>query len=147
MRGATEPAYVTRINEKRDDDMERKKAVRRRLIRRVWVHIGVFLLSFVFTAGVAVLSILLWVRADDALLPFILTGVLSAGVFVIAFIALRLFVLHHLLYDYPNKEEDPGFRYHLTKSIAYGFVALVVAVILTGLIINIASASLAATSA
>jgi len=119
---------------------------RKRTIRRFWVHMGAFVAAYVFTAGVALLGVLLWVQ-PDTLLPLVELGVLAAVVFVVVFSSLRVVVLHHIFSDeYPNSEEDPGMEHHVAKSVAYGFVALVLAVLITGLLINVASASIPVSS-
>lgn len=109
--------------------------------RRVVVHVVVFALSFIFTCGVALLGVLLWVK-PDSLFSLVITGVCAGIVFVVSFAALRMFVLHSLLHEYPNREDDPGFAHHVSKSIAYAFVALVLAVVCAGIFINLASASI-----
>jgi hypothetical protein len=109
--------------------------------RRVIVHIVVFVLSFIFTSGVALLGVLLWVR-PDSLISLVFTGVFAGIVFLASFASTRMFVLHNLLHEYPNREEDPGFAHHVTKSIAYAFVALVLAVVIAGVFVNLASASI-----
>jgi Flp pilus assembly protein TadB len=107
--------------------------------RRVVVHVVVFALSFIFTSGVALLGVLLWVK-PDSLFSLVITGVVAGVVFIVSFASLRMFVLHSLLHEYQNREEDPGFSHHVSKSIAYAFVALVLAVVVAGVFVNLASA-------
>ncbi len=111
---------------------------RRTFLRRTMVHTGIFVASFVSTTGVAVLAVLLWVR-PDSLVSLVLVGVLAAVVFVSCFATLRMVVLHRLLDEYPDREEDPGVSHHLAKSVAYALVALVIAAVLAGLIVRSAA--------
>lgn len=121
--------------------LQERENARKRAIRRLFVHLGAFVAAYVFTAGVALLGVLLWVR-PDTLLPLVELGLLAAVVFVVVFSALRVVVLHHIFSDeYPNSEEDPGLEHHVAKSVAYGFVALALALLITGLLINLASAA------
>jgi ABC-type Fe3+ transport system permease subunit len=98
-----------------------------------------FFVSFIFTTGVAVLGVLLWVRPEE-IFALVMIGVFSSCVFVLTFAALRMLVLHILLDEYPDKEEDPGMKHHLAKSFIYGFLALVLAVVLTGILAKMAVA-------
>lgn len=118
----------------------RRAEARARGVRRLWVHIGAFVAAYVYTAGVALIGILLWVR-PDTLLPLVELGILAAVVFVIAFSTIRVVVLHHVFRGEYEAEEDPGMEHHVAKSVAYGFVALALAVLVTGLLVNLASAS------
>lgn len=118
----------------------RAAKVRARGMRRLWVHVGAFISAYIFTAGVALLGVLLWVR-PDTLLPLVELGVVAAVVFVLAFSTIRIVVLHHVFRDEYETEEDPGMEHHVAKSVAYGLVALALAVLVTGLVINLASAS------
>lgn len=121
------------------EEAARKQAERQAFMQRTLVHLGLFVVSFVFTAGVALLGILLWVR-PDTLLPLVLVGLFCAAIFVAVFASLRMLLVHRLMDRYPNKEDDPGTNYHVGKSVAYGFVALAVALLLVGLLMNVASA-------
>lgn len=120
-----------------DDAILRKK---KELKKRIWVHVFVFIISFIFTIGFSVLSILLWVK-PDAYASIVIVGIVSALVFVTSFAWLRVFILHKM--DDNNKsEDDPGMEHHISKSIAYAFVALVLAVVIVGFIVNVASADI-----
>ena len=131
--------YEVRVDSARREVAGRK--VHPRWQHRMQVHVGIFVVSFIFTAGFLVLGVLLWVR-PDTLLPILAVGLLSSAVFVISFASLRMMILHGLFDEYPNKEEDPGLAHHVSKSIVYGFIALVVAIILAGMLIKIASAQM-----
>lgn len=130
---------VLRVESARDEVRAREGVARKALLQRSLVHFAVFFFAYVFTAGLALVAILLWVR-PDALLALVLVGLACSSVFVVVFASARVLMLHHVLNLYPNKEEDPGMHYHIGKSVAYGFLALIVAVLLTGLLVNIASA-------
>lgn len=140
MRETSDPYHEERVHSARAQVEGRKVNESKRLQRRVQVHLGVFLVSFIFTTGFLVLSVLLWVR-PDAFLSIVIISTISGLVFVASFSTLRMFILHTLLDEYPNREEDPGTAHHISKSIAYGFIALVFAVLLAGILIKIASAS------
>ncbi|MBP9760426.1 MAG: hypothetical protein KBD24_03640 [Candidatus Pacebacteria bacterium] len=118
----------------------REMHAQRRLTRRVLVHLGAFVLAYIFTAGTVLVGVLLWVRPDTLLL-LVMLGILASGVFIACFAGVRMLVLHHIFDEYPDKEEDPGMTHHLGKSVAYAFLALIVAVLLTGFLINLSSAS------
>lgn len=139
MRDTEAPVYEQRVLGARDSLSALTDKRHARVKRRTFVHALTFIASFIFTTGVAVLCILLWVR-PDSLVSLIVTGILSACVFVATFAGLRMHILHSVLDEYPNKEEDPGREHHWGKSIAYGLVALVLALVLAGLLINAASA-------
>lgn len=134
-------SHEIRVESARRDVEARKKKERYRWKHRAKVHVFIFAVSFIFSIGIFTLGILLWVKPGD-LLPLLLTGLFSSTVFVGSFAWLRMFILHRLFDEYPNKEEDPGMSHHLTKSIAYGFVALVFALVLAGLVINVAQAGI-----
>lgn len=102
------------------------------------MHVTVFVLAFIFTTGTAVLGVLLWVR-PDSFVSLIFVGVFSSTVFVISFAVLRLVSLVHLFPDTYARETGEE-EHHLAKSIAYGFVALVFAVLLAGLLIRTVTA-------
>jgi hypothetical protein len=123
----------------RQQEAERSREARKRFVRRAWVHGIAFVLSYLLTAGSALLGILLWVQPDD-LLALVLVFILGSAVFVGAFAGIRLLVLHRIFEEYPNKEEDPGIHHHVGKSIAYAFLALVLAIVLTGFLVHLASA-------
>ncbi len=141
MRVDDDPQHEERIRAVRNSLNERKIANKERWKKRALIHTGVFAISFVFALGVTVLGILFIVRPDVPLTQLFISFVFGA-VFVATFAALRMLVLHHFLDDSFEREDDPGVTHHITKSIAYGFVALVFAVLLVGLIINVASAGI-----
>ncbi len=120
-----------------DDNLLRKK---KEFKKRVWVHVFIFIISFIFTIGFSVLSILLWVK-PDAYLSMVIVGIVSSVVFVASFAWLRVFILHKMTETNKN-DEDPGMEHHVSKSIAYAFVALVLAVVIVGFIVNVASADI-----
>jgi cytochrome b561 len=137
MRAGESPPEVPASGE--DAIRAQKRMERTRTMRRVWIHLAIFVVSFMFTAGFGLVSVLLWV-SPDGLLALVIIGVAAASVFVATFAGLRIVILHRLMYDYFDKEEDPGMEHHLAKSVAYGFVALVFAMVLVGLLISTASA-------
>jgi hypothetical protein len=139
MREPATPVGDARVLHVGAHDIERKKAAKRALMQRTFVHIGAFIAAFVFTAGIALLGVLLWVR-PDTLLPLVLVSVICSIIFVAVFALIRMLVLHKLMNMYPNEEDDPGVSHHMSKSIAYGLLALVIALLLTGLLVNFASA-------
>ncbi len=141
MQTTGEAPHSVRIDSTRHELNEKKKESSRRWKRRAKVHTFIFLSSFIFSVGVFTLGTLLWVEPDD-LFSMVIVSVLSSIVFVVSFAWSRMLILHTLFNDYSNKEEDPGMTHHLTKSIAYGFVALVLALVFASLIVNIASAGL-----
>jgi len=141
MQTSDAPDHEVRIREARNAVDARKLEERVRWMRRAKVHVLAFLMAFVFTVGISVLGVLLWVR-PESLISLVFVGIFSSLVFVAAFAAVRMLILHRIIDDYPNKEDDPGMQHHFVKSVAYGFVALVVAIVLAGLIINIASADI-----
>lgn len=138
MRDTQARDYEVRVDGARREVSGRKKSDAHGLRYRVFVHTGVFIVSYIFTTGFLVLGVLLWVR-PDTLLPILAVGLLSSVVFVTSFASLRMVILHGLFDEYPNKEEDPGLTHHVSKSIVYGIIALVVAFSITGMLIKIAS--------
>jgi hypothetical protein len=141
MREEEVPAHEMRVDSARVDLSAQKQKTKKKIHRRILVHCVVFTVSFIFTSGVALLGILLWVK-PDAFLQLVLVSLFSGIVFVASFASLRMFILHHFLDEYPNNEEDPGKFHHFSKSISYGLVALVLAIVLVGMFINVASASI-----
>lgn len=139
MREKEESVHEVRVDDVRKE-IVRRNAKNNKATRRILVHIGVFIHSFIFTVGFLVLSVLLWVR-PDTFFQIVLVCVFSSILFVTSFVILRMIILHTFLDEYPDKEEDPGVTHHIPKSIVYGFVALVFAILLTGVLIKIASAS------
>ncbi len=109
-------------------------------LRRVWWHLVIFCLTFIFTTGVLALGVLLWVR-PEALFALVVVGLCTSVVFVATFAVLRIIILQRL---YPGpaflEEERHSAGYHIGTGVAYGTVALVVALILAGLLVNIATA-------
>jgi ABC-type Fe3+ transport system permease subunit len=134
------PAHTVRVDSARLDISLQKQKAKKKVHRRIMVHIVVFIVSFIFTSGVSLLGILLWVR-PDTLLALVLVSVFSGAIFVISFASLRMFILHHFLHEYEN-EEDPGTFHHISKSVSYALVALVLAIVLVGMCINVASAGI-----
>lgn len=139
MRTPSVEPLILHVDTPQTASTERRIDQRARMVRRMVTHIGVFFVSFIFTTGVAVLSILLWVRPDE-LFALVLSGLFSSLVFVATFSALRLLVLHRLLDEYPDKEDDPGFSHHTIKSVVYAIIALIIALLVVGLIVNLATA-------
>jgi Ni,Fe-hydrogenase I cytochrome b subunit len=115
----------------------RPEKARARFLRRTVVHLLAFVASFVFSAGIAVLCMLLFVHNSEDIARLVIVSLISGGVFVAGFAAIRMFILHSLFDEYPDKEEDPGLHHHIAKSIAYGFVALALALLVAGFIIYI----------
>lgn len=140
MRVDSVPEASTSVGVAQQRMSEKGRDARRRFVRRAWVHSAVFILAYLLTAGIGLLGVLLWVRPDD-LLALVLVFILGSVVFVASFAGMRMLVLHRIFDEYPNKEEDPGIHHHVGKSIAYAFLALVLAIVLTGLLVHLASAS------
>ena len=117
-----------------------KEVVRGERIRRAVWHGVIFLITFIFTTGVLALGVLLWVR-PEALFALVVVGLLTSLVFVATFATLRIIILQRL---YPGpaflEEEGRSAGYHIGTGVAYGTIALVVALFLAGLLINIATA-------
>jgi hypothetical protein len=104
------------------------------LLYRTVVHSVSFTVSYIFCAGFAFLSVFaLGVRAPIAL---VVLGLATSGVFVSTFAWLRMLIVHRLSLEYLETEDDPGFSHHLAKSITYGFVALVFALLLSVLFVT-----------
>lgn len=138
VRDSTRPAHDVRIEDRRALLDEHHRAGQRSLRMRSVLHVAIFGIAFIFTTGALVLSILLWVRPDRLLL-FLVVGLAAGFIFVTSFAALRFLSLVHLFPDAHARETGEE-EHHLTKSIAYGFVALIFAVLLAGLLINRATA-------
>lgn len=119
---------------------ERKRSRRRVFNARSKLHTFAFLISFVFATGITTLGILFFVRSSENILRLVLTGVFSGASFVSVFAWLRYVILSHPRIGRAYMDEDEN-EPHVSKSIAYGFVALVVALLLAGLIMKTASAS------
>jgi hypothetical protein len=100
------------------------------LLRRVYVHVGAFFSASVFSIGASVILLLLFVRSSEDIAPLVFVGIIGGMVFVACFVFLRMFILHHYLDEYPDKEEDPGMHHHLAKSVVYGCLALIIAILL-----------------
>jgi phosphoglycerol transferase MdoB-like AlkP superfamily enzyme len=130
--------HEVRIAERRDVLNTHKNLGRHSFRTRSLIHAVVFMLAFIFTAGVLALSVLLWVR-PDRLFPLVIVGVGTGIVFVVSFAALRFISLAHLFPDTSAAQSGEP-THHWSKSIAYGLVALVAAVLLAGLLINVATA-------
>jgi len=127
-----------RIADRRETILSHDTARRHSFRVRSVLHAVIFVLAFIFTTGALVLSVLLWVRPGQ-LLWLVLTGVGASGVFVASFAALRFVTLKHLFPD-PVAVQSGEPVHHWSKSIAYGLVALVVAILAAGLLINVVSA-------
>jgi len=138
MRTVSAPASDARVELSREKLCGHATQRKELLRKRTFAHIGIFLCSFIFTTGFLVLSVLLWVR-PDALEALVLTGILSAGVFVSVFSVLRVLMVRYVYPEY-TQEEDPGMQHHVGKSVTYGFLALVIAGLLLGILVNVASA-------
>lgn len=139
MRNEEEKTHELRVESARFEHEARKKGLVLMKKRRVKIHIGIFTISFLFSLGVFTLGTLLLIEPDD-LVMLVFVAIISSVAFVAMFSWLRMFILHTILNEYPNKEEDPGTMHHLSKSIAYGFVALVLALVLVGILVNVALA-------
>ena len=136
----TAPRASVRVDDAHRIARERTDSQRTLLRERTKLHAAIFLLSFVFATGVATLGILVFVRTSENLLRLVLTGIASAGCFVGMFAWLRFFILSHPRWAHMHSQEDEE-EPHTTKSVAYGFVALAVALLLAGVIMKTASAS------
>ncbi len=122
-----------------DTVRERTRVRSQELKRRTWWHVVIFILSFIFTTGFLALSILMWVQPGN-LLALVVVGIITSVVFVATFATVRMIVLHKLAPGVRDEQDDPGMGHHISKSIAYGLVALVLAIVLAGLLINVATA-------
>lgn len=129
----------TRVDSAREEIEKHKTKKIAQWKKRARIHLGIFSVSFIFTLGVFTLGILMWVKPDE-LFALVMVSLFSAVVFVLCFAWLRVFILHKVLKEHENKEDDPGIEHHVAKSITYAFVALVFAIMLGGLIIKIAQA-------
>jgi len=141
MREEKKSLHEERINLAHESLRGHKKIAANRWKWKVLWHILIFTLSFIFTSGFALLCILLWVK-PDSFTALVFSGILSGFVFIVCFAYLRILVLYHFLNEYPNKEEDPGFTYHISKSVSYAIVALILAVICAGIFAQLASAGI-----
>jgi len=107
--------------------------------RTALLYAVLFIVSFIFTTGFLVLTVLLWVSPDN-MLGLVLVALLSGAVFVATFASLRMLVFYHLLQEHLQDEDDPGLGHHVAKSVTYGILAFVAAVVLAGLLMNVADA-------
>jgi hypothetical protein len=135
------PVHEKKVDSIREDLDKIKKEKSKRWKRRALVHIFAFFISFIVATGVLMLGTLLFVKPDAPLTQLFMAGLFSLT-FIASFTALRMFVMHVLINEYPNEDDDPGVSHHLVKSISYGIVALVFAIVVVGLIVNIASADI-----
>ena len=135
-----EKTHELRVMNARQELEAKKRALLEKRIRRAKVHVVVFTIAFLVSLGVFTLGTLLLIEPDD-LVTLVFVSIISSASFVAIFSWLRMYILHTLLDEYPNKEEDPGYTHHLTKSIAYAFVALVIALVLVGILVNVAVAA------
>jgi len=133
--------HDARIDSIREELNKQKSGEKKRWKKRTFVHMFVFALSFILSTGILVLGTLLFVRPDSPMSQLFMVAIFSVT-FIASFSGLRVFILHSMLNDYPSEEEDPGMNHHMPKSIAYGFVGLVLAVVLIGFIVNVASANI-----
>ncbi len=131
------PDHVLRLEDQGSLYRAQARMARRSFLRRFVWHVVLFCVAFVFTTGALVLAVLLWVRPDSFGL-LVAVGLGASALFVGVFAALRMLVFHALIPDSRAQEPDRGLSYHLSKSVAYGFVALAVALALMGLIVNLA---------
>jgi hypothetical protein len=139
MRGAQEDVFGMRVDGTREhlaEQQQHQRAVRK---GRAVLHVVLFAVSFVFTSGFGLLGIILWVR-PDSYLALILVGLAAALVFVLSFAGVRMAVLRHMLPHLGDATEDQPETAHLGISIMYGILALVVAMLLAGLLIRVATA-------
>ncbi len=143
MRSKKDVESDLRIDSARNEIKSIEKIKKEKLKHRTKVHLIIFAISFVFTVGASVLGILLWVK-PESFASIVFVGVFSSVVFVTCFAFLRMFILHKINFDVavPENDEDLKTEHHLAKSIVYGFIALVFATLLMGLIVNIASANI-----
>jgi hypothetical protein len=129
-----------RVDSAYREQERRKRAVHEERIRQIFWHTVIFCVTFVFTTGFLALGVLLWVR-PEALMVLIIIGIMTSGVFVATFATLRIIVLQRL-YPGPSflEEEDRSQEYHIGTGVAYGFIALVIAFFLAGVLMNVATA-------
>jgi len=139
MQEAQEAPHVVRVDHAHAVQAKRKQEEQRAYVHRMWWHAAIFLVSFVFTVGFTVLSVLLWVQPED-LFALVVLGIVTSLVFVVTFAGVRIVVFHKLVPGPLDHEEDVGWSFHIGKSIAYGLVALVVAILIAGLLIRAAAA-------
>jgi small-conductance mechanosensitive channel len=141
MRKEVASPHEERVVASRADFEVRKKENAQKWKTVTMVHIAVFVVSFVFTAGLLMLGVLLWVRPDE-LLSLVLVGLLSSVIFVVLFASLRMYILEHV---FPHVRDDVDASdmsesHVLAKSISYGIVALVFAFVIAMLLVQVASA-------
>jgi hypothetical protein len=128
-----------RVSSARTELERARVAAREKFKRRLVIYALTFVVAFVFTSGVSLLGLILWVQPDD-LLSIVLNGLFAALVFVATFAWIRMHVLHTLLREHEHDEEDPGMHHHWCKSIAYGLVALVLALALVSVLVTVVQA-------
>jgi hypothetical protein len=138
VREPTAGAHEVHLAERRVDlnahARMRRDAVRQRSI----IHLVVFVLAFIFTTGAVVLGSLVWVHPDE-LASIVFTGLFAGVVFVGSFAVLRFLTIVHIApdrYALHTGEEE----HHVAKSVAYGLIALVFAMLLAGFLINTVTA-------
>jgi hypothetical protein len=139
MRTEAAPTHEVRVDDVRTT--QSGKALEKRLMRQrtALLYALLFVVSFIFTTGFMVLTVLLWV-APDNMLGLVLAGLLSGAVFVASFATLRMLVFYHVLGDHKHEDEEHSMGHHVAKSVTYGFLALVAAVVVAGLLMNMADA-------
>jgi hypothetical protein len=104
------------------------------LLYRTVVHLGSFIVSYIFCAGFVFLSVLVIGAPTPVVL--VVLGLTTSGLFVSTFAWLRMLIVHRLSLTHLETEDDPGFSHHFAKSITYGFVALVFALLLSALFVG-----------
>lgn len=139
MREAADSSATVHLEGAHESLRVREDQAKREFKRRAWWHSVSFVVAFVFTTGFLALSVLLWVRPEN-LFALVVVGVVTSAVFVASFATVRMVILHKLAPGVRDEEEDPGMGHHVGKSVAYGFIALVGAIVLAGLLINVATA-------
>ena len=140
MREEEVPMHVERVDEHRKTTDEREARQKRILLERSLLHTVAFLLGFVVAAGVGTLSVLIIVRSPENLAGLVLTGLMASGAFVVTFSFIRVAVLSYASTHFTAPLETEPVTGHWGKSVTYGFLGLVVAILLAGLIINTALA-------
>jgi hypothetical protein len=97
------------------------------------LHLGLFGISFLLAAGVSAVGTILFVRTSENLVGLVLVGLSAAAAFVASFTLLRALLMHR-----SHPEES---RAHLLgRSVVYGCIALALALLVAGYLIQSASA-------
>jgi len=140
MREAPSSDMGARVSAQRIVLADRSRKRRVVLLERTLLHSVVFVVSFIFASGVVSLSVLMFVRNSENLFGLVTAGLVAAASFVVMFAWIRTLVLGQKKERFTTPEEDHP-EHHAVKSVVYGFVALVAAVLLAGLIMNTAAAN------